>query len=342
MSKVPRHVVPPFKRFGALLGAALGVFLLVLAAAAFYVATLAPEPAAPKARIGVLWPFSGSANPLLEGLRSALTERDYVEGKTLEFVLVSADGSSARLPRLAAELLQHDVDVIVTTTAPALQAARQATTAVPIVVAGIDDAEQQGFAQSLARPGGNVTGISWLNTDLSTKRLQLLKELVPGRTRFAFLREGIGGITQLTAAKEAARALDVQLDVVEVLDRSWVPSTFYQMKESGVEAVLVAGGPIFDTERDTVIQLANAHRLPTAFASADFVMAGGLMSYGPDLPEIYRRAADFTDRILKGANPGELPFEQPTEFELVVNTSTAKALGLAIPRSLLSLAKLIE
>jgi putative ABC transport system substrate-binding protein len=212
-----------------------------------------------------------------------------------------------------------------------LQAAKQATASIPIIVAGVDDAVEQGFVDSFAKPGGNITGVSWLNSELSAKRLQLLQEAVASGSQMAFLREGAGGVTQLRATEAAARTLGIQLQIMEVLDRSWLPNTFRQMKQDGVRAVVVADSPMFNAEQERIAELAVANQLLTIFPSSTFVRAGGLMSYGPSLADVYARAADYADRVLKGGEPKDLPVEQPTKVEMVINLKTAKALNLAIP-----------
>ena len=262
----------------------------------------------------------------MEALRRAFREKGYVHGQNLVFDYRAADGESERFPLLAGQLVDAKVNVIITTTALGVQAAKQATTLIPIVVAGVDDAVEQRFVDSLARPGAKLTGISWLNTELSAKRLQLLREIDPSGSPKAFLREGVGGITQLRATEAAARTLGIRLRVMEVLDRSWLPNTFLQMRRDGVSAVVVADSPMFNIEQKQIAELAIANQLPTIFPSATFVRAGGLISYGPNLADVYARSVDYADRILKGAKPADLPVEQPTKIELVINLKTAKAL----------------
>lgn len=290
-------------------------------------------PGAPRIpRVGVLSPLPGRA--FLDPLRQELMELGYVEGRSIAFELRSADGRTDRLPQLAAELVRLKVDVIVTASPPGVRAAKQATTTIPIVI-GVDDAVEQGFVASLARPGGNVTGTSWLNTELSAKRLELLKEAFPAVSRVAVLREAVGGASSVRATMVAARSLGVQLQVFELRDPGELESAFSAMAKDRAEALSVLQGPMIDSHQLRIVQLATRARLPAIFPDDVFVDAGGLMSYGPSLPDMYRRAAVYVDRILKGARAGDLPVEQPTRFRLAINLRSARALGLTVPQSLL-------
>jgi putative ABC transport system substrate-binding protein len=240
-----------------------------------------------------------------------------------------------RLPALAAELARSGVDIIVTTTPPAAQAARQATTTIPIILGGVDDAVEQGFVASLARPGGNITGVSWLNTELSGKRLELLKEAFPKISRIAVLREAVGGAASLRATQAAARALGVRLHIMEVREPGEFSSAFSAMTQERVGAVIVLQGPMVASQEKQIVDLAAKSRLPAIFSDGHFVEVGGLMSYGPRLSEFYRRAATYVDKILRGARPDGVPVEQPSQFELRVNLKTARALRVTIPSSIL-------
>ena len=290
-------------------------------------------PGAPRVpHVGVLSPLPGRA--LLDPLRQGLMELGYVEGRTIAFELRSADGRADRLLQLAAELVRLKVDVIVTASPPGVRAAKQATTTIPIVI-GVDDAVEQGFVASLARPGGNVTGTSWLNTELSAKRLQLLKEAFPAVSRVALLREAVGGASSVRATMAAARSLGVHLQVFELRDPDELESAFSAMAKDRAQALSVLQGPMIDSHHQRIVQLATRARLPAIFPDDVFVDAGGFMSYGPSLPDMYRRAAVYVDRILKGARAGDLPVEQPTRFRLAINLRSARALGLTVPESLL-------
>ena len=286
-------------------------------------------------RIGILSPFSSAADPFSRTFRQSLRELGYVEGADVTFEYRSSEGMTDRLTDLAKELVRLEIEVMVTTTSPAVQAARQSSDTIPIVVGGVDDAVGQGFVASLARPGGNVTGTSWLNTELSAKRLELLKETLPGVSRVAILREAVGGATSLRAAEAAARTLGVRLQIIEIRDLSEFESAFAAIARARSGAVLVIQGPMMTSAGMEIVGLTRKARLPASFSERRFATAGGLMSYGPKLEDLYRKAAAYTDRILKGAKPGDLPVEQPTRFELVINLKTARALGLTVPQSVL-------
>ena len=299
------------------------------------------EQAATAPRIGFL-ALNLAANPHLhEAFRQRLRELGYVEGRNLLIDYRNAEGRPERLPALAAELVALKVDVIVTRGGtPAALAARQVTRTVPIVFASAPDPVADGLVTHLARPGGNVTGSSNLSPDLIGKRLEQLKQVVPGVTRVAVLWQpgGLGEQTEkdmLKGAQIAARALQMRLHLVEARDRAHLDRAFSDMAKARVGALCVLGSAMFFTERKRVVELAAKTRLPAVYPQKEFAEAGGLMSYGPDLAELFRRAATYVDKILKGAKPGDLPVEQPTKFELVINIRTAKALGLTMPHVLL-------
>jgi putative ABC transport system substrate-binding protein len=293
-------------------------------------------------RVGVLSPFMSASDPFLGAFRQGLRELGYLEGQNVVLEYRSAEGTGDRLPGLAAELTRLRVDVIVTTTSLGAQAAKQATTTTPIVLGGVDDAVEQGFVASLARPGGNVTGASWLNTELSAKRLEFLKEALPKLTHVAVLREAVGGAASLRATEGAARSLGVRLRVIELRDPNELPSAFAAITHERVGALMLLQGPMLASQQRQILELAAKNRLPAIFPDGTLVEAGGLMSYGPKLVDFYRRAAAFVDKILKGARPGDLPVEQPTQFELRVNLRTAKALHLSLPQSILVRADVIQ
>jgi putative ABC transport system substrate-binding protein len=273
--------------------------------------------------------------------RQGLRELGYVEGQNLVLAYRYAEGSADRLPALAAELVQRQVDVIVAGGVPAIRAAQQATRTIPIVMAGVTDPVGQGLITSLARPGGNTTGLSLLNEELPGKRLELLKETVPQSTRIAVLANPAlpAYASRMHNLTVAARALGLHMHVVEVRRADELAPAFAAMTRAGVDALLVIAEPaLMDGLRGQVADLATTSRLPAMYDWRMYVEAGGLISYGPSLPDIYRRAATYVDKILKGAPPADLPVEQPTKFELVINLKTAKALGLTIPPTLLFLA----
>ena len=317
-----------------LLKGSLGLLAAPLAAEAQRVSKLP--------RVGVLSPFTSASDSFLEAFRQGLRDLGYVEGQNVLLEYRSAEGTADRLPGLAAQLTRLRVDVIVTTTSLGAQAAKQATTTIPIVLGGADDAVEQGFVVSLARPGGNVTGVSWLSTELSAKRLELLKEALPKVTSVAVLREAVGGAASLRATEAAAHSLGVRLHVIELRDSTELPSAFAAMIHEHVGALMLLQGPMLTSQQRQVLDLAAKNRLPAIFSDGALVEAGGLMSYGPKLVDVYRRAAAYVDKVLKGARPGDLPVEQSAQFELRVNLTTAKTLHLFLPPSILVRADVIQ
>ncbi len=292
-------------------------------AGALLTAPLAAEAqqAAKVARIGWLAANLALSPHLREAFRQGLRDLGYVEGRNLVIEYRDAEGKLERLPALAAELVALKVDVT-------------------IVFASAGDPVTSGFVTSLARPGGNVTGLAFLAPELVGKCLELLKQVVPGVSRVAALWPpgGQGERTEKDMLKEAevaARALGVRLQFVEARGPGDFDSAFSDMTRARAGALTVLPSTMFFIERRRLVALAAKHRLPAVYTSREFVDAGGLMAYGPNLADMYRRAATYVDKILKGAKPGDLPVEQPTKFELVVNLKTAKALGLTIPQSLL-------
>jgi putative ABC transport system substrate-binding protein len=266
-----------------------------------------------------------------------LRDLGYVEGRNILIEERSAEGKLERLPALAAELVALKVDVLVTGGGtPTALAAKQATRTIPIVFASATDPVTDGLVTSLPRPGGNITGLSNLAPELVGKCLEQLKQAVPGVSRVAVLWQP-GALAEHTAkdilqgAEVAARALEERLQFVEARGPADFDRAFSDMTRARAGALAVLGSAIFNSERRRLVDLAAKHRLPTVYTSRDFVDAGGLMTYGPNLAYLFRRAATYVDKILKGAKPGDLPIEQPTTFELVINLKTAKALGLTIP-----------
>jgi len=284
-------------------------------------------------RVGVLSP---SADFFLNAFRQGLRELGYIEGRNISLEYRSADGRVDRLPDLAAELVRLKVDVMVTITPPGVRAAKQATSTIPIVMGAVDDAVEQGFVASLARPGGNITGISLLNPELSGKRLELLKEAFPKVSRVAVLREAVGGASSLRATMEAARVLGVHLQILELRDPNELDSAFAAMTRERAGALDVLPGLMITGYMRQIVDLAGKARLPVIYPDGQFVESGGLMSYGPSLPDLYRRAATYVDKILKGTKPADLPVEQPVKFELIINLKTAKQIGLTIPPNFLA------
>jgi putative ABC transport system substrate-binding protein len=297
------------------------------------------QQAAKIARIGYLTSSQGLNPHLPEAFRQGLRDLGYVEGRDLVIEYRDAEGKAERLPALAAELVALKVDVIVA--APGTLAARvakEATRTVPIVFIAADPVAS-GIVTSLARPGGNVTGLSNLAPALVGKRLELLKQAVPGVSRVAVLwfPGALGEGTDkemLKEAEAAARALGVRLQLVEARGPADIDRAFSDMTDARAGALTVLPSNMFLREHRRLVDLAAKNRLPAVYTSREFVDAGGLMSYGANQPDLFRRAATYVDKILKGAKPADLPVEQPTRFELVINLKTAKALGLTIPPSL--------
>jgi putative tryptophan/tyrosine transport system substrate-binding protein len=309
----------------------------LLAALAFSWDAFAQSAPAPW-RVGVLSPFSSSSDPFRDIFQQRLREFGKIGGREIALEYRSSENRADRLPSLANELARLKVDLIVTTTAPGAQAARQATATIPIVMAGVNDAVAQGFVASLARPGGNVTGITWLDTELSAKRLELLHRLLPKATRVGFLREAVAGGASLQAMESAARALGLQLVVMELRAPQEIDGIFRALGEERVSALVIAQSPMIAEEQRQVVALAKEYRMPTIFPSRAAVEAGALMSYGPKPSDLYRRAAEYVQRILNGSAPSALPVEQPTDVELVLNLRAAKELRLEVPETLFAAA----
>jgi putative ABC transport system substrate-binding protein len=321
----------------------LAVALCVLALLAAPVIAGAQQPGTIP-RIGLLDYGSLTVRaPLWEAFRQGLRELGYVEGHSVVFEARGADAKEERLPALAAELVQLKVDVLVTAADGAAQAATHATTIIPIVTA-TGDPFATGRVASLARPGGNVTGLTSLSRQLSEKRLELARELVPGASRLAILgSETVAGTPFIRETQAVAHAIGVRLHVVRVRSPAELDGAFSTIARGRPAALLVVPGPMLFGERHRLGELGVKHGLPTVYSLREHAEAGGLIAYGAKLTELFRRAAVYVDKILKGARPGDLPIEQPTRFELVVNLRTAKALKLTIPPAVLARAdELIE
>jgi len=301
-------------------------------------APLAAEGQRAKApRVGLLGLGPAEASPFFEALRQGLSERGWVEGQNIAFEDRTRVGHSSRMPEVAAELVRLRVDVIVAWGTTTALAARKATGAIPIVTAAGWPVEM-GLAASLARPGGNVTGLTTTSgRELIGKRIELLKEALPRLSRIAVLwyPESQTHPLSLREATAAARSLGLQVRPAEVRGPEDFEKAFASIAHERPEALTLLASNMFLAHRARIVDLAALHRLPATFSERSFVEAGGLMSYGPDQKAIFRQLATYVDRILKGAKPGDLPIEQPTKFELVINLKTAKALGLTIPPSLL-------
>jgi putative ABC transport system substrate-binding protein len=281
---------------------------------------------------------SGSA-VLLEAFRQEMRKLGWIEGKNIAIEYRFADRKRERVPELAADLVRLNVDLIVASGAPPASAAKKATTTIPIVMASIADPVGQGLVASLARPGGNVTGLSSLGTELNTKRLEIVKDAVHGLARVGLLwpaGSGAGVDLQLKELRAAALALKLTLEVIETqADPKGLESAFQTAKQKQVSAIMTTAGPLFFAERKRIVELAGKYRLPAIYFSKEFVDEGGLMSYGTDFDDLYRRAAGYVDKILKGAKPADLPVQQATKFEFIINLKAAKQIGLTIPVNVL-------
>ena len=279
----------------------------------------------------------------LEGFQQGLREGGYVYGQNVVVELRATDGSVDQLPMLAEELLRAKVDVILASAGPAALVVRNATASVPVVFVGVVDPVGLGLVPSLARPGGNITGLATTSGDFAGKRLELLKAIVPKLRRVAVLWHPANPTNpiQLKGAQAAARTLGVKLQPVPLQGPDDFDSAVKAVR--GADGILMLESPLFTTYRAQLAELASKARLPAIYGQKEYVEAGGLMSYGTHFYDLYRRAGSYVDRILKGAKPAELPVEQPAKFEFVINLRTAKALGLTIPSSLLLRAdKVIE
>jgi putative ABC transport system substrate-binding protein len=277
----------------------------------------------------------GPSSPFVEAFRHSLREMGYAEGQNVAFAYRTGDGQVNRLPALADELVRLNVDVIVVGETPAIHAAIQATTTIPIVMLTVGDPVESGFVKSLAQPGGNVTGVGGLVTELNRKLLELLKEAVSEVTRIAVFVTPGGLARYGTEMEAAARTLGVQLQFLEVRGPGEFESAFHAATSEDAGALLILPSPLFALHERRIAAFAVESRLPAIFWRRPFAEAGGLMSYGPSSADNFRRAAVLVGKILKGAKPADLPVERPTKFELVINLKTAKALGLIIPPLLL-------
>jgi putative ABC transport system substrate-binding protein len=294
------------------------------------------QQAAKMFRVGML--RIATPGPLwMEAFQRGLREQGWIEGQNILIIDQWAHGKYDRLPELAAELIRQKVDVIVTAGPQATRAAKQVTNTIPIIMTADFNPIEDGFITSLARPGGNITGLTMLAGELSGKRMELLKEVVSRLSRVAVFStpENRSHARALDELKAAAVALGVKVQPLDVRAPNEFESAFSTISKLKSQALLVQPDAMFNAQREQIINLAKKNRLPTIFYSSELVEAGGLMSYGVYLPDLYRRAATYVDKVLKGAKAAELPVEQPTKFELVVNLKTAKQIGLTIPRTVL-------
>jgi putative ABC transport system substrate-binding protein len=290
-------------------------------------------------RIGFLSGTSHSTiSARVEAFRQGLRELGYVEGKTIVIDYRYAEGKSDRLPALADELVRLKVEVIVTAGPQPTRPAKEATSTIPIVMAHDPDPVGSGFVASLARPGGNITGLATLAPEISGKQLELLKEIVPRLSRVAVFGTSTrpGNAQSLKETELAAGTLGVRLQYLDVLSSKDIEAAFQAASKGRAEAVLVLGSPVLTSHRTQIVELAVKSRLPGMYISAEMVEVGGLMSYGVSYTDLYRRAATYIDKLLKGAKPADLPVEQPMKFELIINLKAAKQIGLTIPPNVLA------
>ena len=301
-------------------------------------ATAEAQQAGKVSRIGYLTSsFLSSQLYRHEAFRQGLRELGYVEGKNIVIEWRSAEGKLDRLPALAAELVRLKVDVIVTTGPAPTRPAKEATSTIPIVMAFDNDPVGNGFVASLARPGGNITGLSTLAPEISGKQLEVLKEIVPRLSRVAVLGSSTtpGNAQSLKETELAAGAFGVKVQYLDVRDPKDIDTAFRATGKGRADAILVLTSPVFNPYRTEIADLAVKNRLPAIYSTPEFVEDGGLMTYGVSITDLYRRAATYVDKILKGAKPVDLPVEQPTKFEFIINLKAAKQIGLTIPPNVL-------
>lgn len=293
--------------------------------------------------IGMLWSFSfpsPATRPLLDAFRHGLAELGYAEGQNLIFEHRSAEGRTEHLRDRAAELVELKVDLLLAPTTAAAQAAKQATTTIPIVAVTMADPIADGLVASLARPGGNITGLTFLGPELVAKRLELFREAVPRISQVAALwQPGVYGERtmreMMNAAEATATQLGLRLQLQEARSIDDLDTAFAAIARGPATALIVLPSPLFFTQRRRIVGLATQYRLPTMYPYREAAEDGGLIAYGASVPDLFRRGATYVDKLLKGAKPGDLPIEQPTKFDFVINLKTARALGLTIPPALL-------
>jgi len=299
--------------------------------------TAEAQPAGKVYRIGILETIPAAQNAAnLAALRKGLRDLGYVEGRNLIIEYRSADGRAERFPDLASELVRLKVDLIVTRGTPAARAAKNATGTIPVVMATMGD--PRAIVASFAHPGGNITGVTTFSTELSAKRIEILKELVPSLSRVALLHNmGNPAVPpEWEETKTAARSLGLQAELLDVRSQGDIGRAFELAVRQHVDGLVIGADGLTQMHQQTIVDLVARNRLPAVYPAREFVEAGGLIAYAVNYPDLYFRFASFVDKIFKGAKPGELPVEQPTKFELVINLKTAKALGLTIPPAVLA------
>jgi putative ABC transport system substrate-binding protein len=296
------------------------------------------QQAGPTYRIGFLGNSTAALEAHLVGpFRQGLRDLGYVDGSNTHIEYRWAEGDYKRFPALIAELINLKVDVIVTAGTPASQAVKKATSSIPLVMVAVGDPVGTGLARTLNRPGGNATGLSSIAPDMEAKRLELLRELLPGVSHVAVLSNPVNlfHIGSVKQAQHAAKALGVKLQVVDVRSTEELADAYAALVKDRPQALIVLADRVFLHNRSSIVDFALKNRLPTVVTHQELVDSGGLMSFGANYPDMHRRAAIYVDKILKGSNPGDIPIEQPTKFELVINLKTAKALGLKPPQTVL-------
>jgi putative ABC transport system substrate-binding protein len=287
-------------------------------------------------RIGWLQPVTLTPS-FLDAVRQGLSDAGYVESRNLRIEYRWAEGKPERLPELAEELVRLKVDLLMSSNTQALQALKRATSTIPIVMLGAGDPVGTGLVDNLARPGGNITGTTVIAKELSPKRLELIKQLVPGLARVTYIANPANPLNMLSLkeTEEAGRTEAVAVQALLTRRPDELGASFSSMLRSGSQALIVAPDGLFISERSRIVDFATTNRLPSIFFDRVFVDAGGLISYGPDFPDTYRRAVSHIDKIFRGAKPGDLPVERPTKIDLVVNLKAARAIGLTVPQSVL-------
>jgi putative tryptophan/tyrosine transport system substrate-binding protein len=285
------------------------------------------------AQIGILDP---GIPQLFDAFRDGMRSLGYAEGQNINTVLRSAQGRPEDVQPLAAELARLNVDVIVTAGTAPVRAAAEATSSIPIVFAALGDALASGIVTNLFRPGGNITGLSFLNTEVSSKRLEILVEAVRNVQRIAVFADPTASQSFVEATEQAAKRLGVLPQIINVPRPEFLEEAFRAAVGSGAQALNVLASAFFNAHRERLAELAMMHHLPAMYETGEYVRVGGLMAYGPNLADMFRRAASYVDRVLKGATAGDLPVEQPTRFEFLINLKTARALNLTIPPTLLA------
>jgi putative ABC transport system substrate-binding protein len=312
-------------------------FIMLLGGAAAWPLAARAQQAAKLPTIGFLVAGTPSSHgQWVAAFVQRLRELGWIEGRTITIEYRWAEGRSERFAEIAAEFVRRKVDVIVTSATEAVVAAKQATSVIPIVIAAAGDPVGTGLVASLARPGGNVTGLSIQQTDVAAKRLELLREIVPGLRRLAILGNvsGPAVVLDMREAEAAARTLGMEVITSEIRRGEDIAPAFAALK-GRAEALYLPIDPLVNTHRFRINTLALAARLPTVHTSREWVEVGGLMSYGANVPDLFRRAANYVDKILRGAKPGDIPVEQPSKFDLIINLTTARALDLSVPESFL-------